>query len=120
MEIQDVPSIITAAHARSVLVALDNTWGAGVLFDAFRHQIDFSVQASTKYIGGHSDLLLGSVTVRDEALYKRTGAAFQHLGMVASPEDCFLTLRGLQALHVRLKGIEESALLFAKFFAWTP
>jgi len=120
MEIQDVPAIITAAHARNVPVALDNTWGAGVLFDAFRHEIDFSVQAITKYVGGHSDLLLGSVTVRDEALYKRIGAAFQHLGMVASPEDCFLALRGLQTLHVRLKAIEESALRVAKWLAGRP
>jgi cystathionine beta-lyase len=120
MEIQDVPAIIAAAHARSVPVALDNTWGAGVLFDAFRHGIDFSVQAITKYIGGHSDLLLGSVTVRDEALYKRIGAASQQLGMVASPEDCFLALRGLQTLHVRLKAIEESALQVAKWLAGRP
>ena len=117
MEIQDVPAIIAAAHARGVPVALDNTWGAGVLFDGFRHEIDFSAQAITKYIGGHSDLLLGSVTVRDEALYKRIGGAFQQLGMVASPEDCFLALRGLQTLHVRLKAIEESALLVAR---WLP
>jgi cysteine-S-conjugate beta-lyase len=120
MEIQDVPAIVAAAHARNVLVALDNTWGAGVLFDAFRHEIDFSVQAITKYIGGHSDLLLGSVTVRDEALYKRTGAVFQHLGMVASPEDCYLALRGFQTLHVRLKAIENSALRVAKWLAGRP
>ena len=120
MEIQDVPAIIAAAHARGVPVALDNTWGAGVLFDGFRHEIDFSAQAITKYIGGHSDLLLGSVTVRDEALYKRIGGAFQQLGMVASPEDCFLALRGLQTLHVRLKAIEESALLVARWLAGRP
>ena len=120
MEIQDVPAIIAAAHARSVLVALDNTWGAGVLFDAFRHKVDLSVQAITKYIGGHSDLLLGSVTVRDEPLYQRIGTAFQHLGMVPSPEDCFLALRGMQTLHVRLKAIEESALRVAKWLAGRP
>jgi cystathionine beta-lyase len=69
MEVQDVPAIVEAAHQRGVLVALDNTWAAGVLFDAFAHDVDISAQALTKYIGGHSDLLLGSVTVRDKKLY---------------------------------------------------
>jgi len=117
MEVQDVPALVEAAHRRGVLVALDNTWAAGVLFDAFGHGVDFSVQAITKYIGGHSDLLLGSVTVRDEALYQRLGPILQHLGMVVSPDDCSLALRGLQTLHVRLKAIEESALGVASWLA---
>ena len=120
MEIQDVPSIAEAAHARHVTVALDNTWAAGVLFDAFGHGVDISVQALTKYIGGHSDLLLGSVTVSNEALYQRLGAMHQHLGMGASPDDCALALRGLQTLHVRLKAIEQSALKVAAWFAARP
>lgn len=120
MEVQDVPAIVEAAHRRGVLVALDNTWAAGVLFDAFGHGVDFSVQAVTKYIGGHSDLLLGSVTVREEALYQRLGPNLQHLGMVASPDDCSLALRGLQTLHVRLKAIEESALRVASWLAGRP
>ena len=120
MEVQDVPAVVDAAHARGVLVALDNTWAAGVLFEGFRHGVDLSVQALTKYIGGHSDLLLGSVTVRDDALYKRIGPVLQHLGMVASPDDCSLALRGLQTLHVRLKAIEESALRVATWLAGRP
>lgn len=120
MEVQDVPAVVDAAHARGVLVALDNTWAAGVLFEGFRHGVDLSVQALTKYIGGHSDLLLGSVTVRDDALYRRIGSVLQHLGMVASPDDCSLALRGLQTLHVRLKAIEESALRVATWLAGRP
>jgi cystathionine beta-lyase/cystathionine gamma-synthase len=77
MEVQDVPAIVEAAHQRGVLVALDNTWAAGVLFDAFAHGVDISAQALTKYIGGHSDLLLGSVTVRDKKLYERLGNNLQ-------------------------------------------
>jgi cystathionine beta-lyase len=61
MEVQDVPAIVQAAHARGVAVALDNTYAAGVMFDAFAHGVDVSMQALTKYVGGHSDLLLGSV-----------------------------------------------------------
>jgi len=74
MEVQDVPAIVAAAHAHGVIVAMDNTWAAGLLFNAFEHSVDISVQALTKYIGGHSDLLLGSVTVREPALFERLGA----------------------------------------------
>jgi cystathionine beta-lyase len=102
MEVQDVPAIVAAAHARDVTVVLDNTWSAGILFDAFAHGVDVTMQAITKYIGGHSDLLLGSITVRDEALYQRIGAARQVIGCAVSPDDCSLALRGLQTLGVRL------------------
>ena len=117
MEVQDLPAIVAAAHARNVLVVLDNTWSAGVLLDAFHHGVDITMQAVTKYIGGHSDLLLGSVTVRDSSLYQKFGAAQQNLGLAVSPDDCSLALRGLQTLAVRLSHIEISALTIAKWLA---
>jgi cystathionine beta-lyase len=117
MEVQDVSAIAAAAHARGVVVALDHTWSAGVLFNAFDHGADVAMQALTKYVGGHSDLLLGSVTVRDENLFNRLGAAHQDLGMSASPDDCSLALRGLQTLSVRLKAIEQSALHVASWLS---
>jgi cystathionine beta-lyase len=117
MEVQDVPAIAQAAHARGVTVALDNTWAAGVFFDAFAHGIDVAVQSITKYIGGHSDLLLGSVTVRDDVTYRRIGNVLSHLGSAVSPDDCSLAIRGMQTLHVRLKAIEQSALKVAQWFA---
>jgi cystathionine beta-lyase len=120
MEVQDVPAVVAAAHARDVLVALDNTWAAGVFFDAFGFGVDISVQAITKYVGGHSDLLLGSVSVCDEAVYARLGAVRQHLGLAVSPDECSLALRGLQTLHVRLRAIEQSALRVARWFAARP
>ncbi|MGH9174009.1 MAG: cystathionine beta-lyase [Vicinamibacterales bacterium] len=120
MEVQDVPAIVQAAHARGVIVAIDNTWAAGVLFDAFAHGVDLSVQAITKYLGGHSDVLLGSVTVRDEAMYQRVGSTRNHLGLAVSPDDCSLALRGLQTLHVRLQAIEQSALKVASWLAERP
>ena len=120
MEIQDVPAIAAAARARGVLVAFDNTWGAGVLFDAFAHGVDVTMQAITKYIGGHSDLLLGSITVRDDALYERLGAARQVVGCAVSPDDCSLALRGLQTLAVRLSAVEDSALAIARWLAQRP
>lgn len=115
MEIQDVPAIVAAAHARGVPVALDNTYAAGVYFDAFAHGVDVSMQALTKYIGGHSDLLLGSVSVRDEAGYAQMGPIYRQLGLAVSPDDCSLALRGLQTLAVRLDRLEQSTLDVAKW-----
>jgi cystathionine beta-lyase len=120
MEVQDLPAIVAAAHARNVRVVLDNTWSAGVLLDAFAHGVDVTMQAITKYIGGHSDLLLGSITVRDSALYQRLGAAQQVIGCAVSPDDCSLALRGMKTLAVRLSAIESSALSIARWLSARP
>jgi len=115
MEVQDLPAIVKAAHQQNVKVVLDNTWSAGVLLDAFSHGVDITMQAITKYIGGHSDVLIGSITVRDDGLYQRLGAAQQVMGCGVSPDDCSLALRGLQTLAVRLGAIESSALTIARW-----
>ena len=120
MDIQDVPAITTVARRRGIVTALDNTYSAGVLFDAFSHGIDVTMQALTKYIGGHSDVLLGSVTVREDALYRQLGDVHQLLGMSASPDDCALALRGLQTLAVRLDQLEDSTIQVARFLAEQP
>jgi cysteine-S-conjugate beta-lyase len=120
MEVQDLPAIVKAAHAQNVKVVLDNTWSAGVLLDAFSHGVDVTMQAITKYIGGHSDVLLGSITVRDDGLYQRLGAAQQVMGCGVSPDDCGLALRGLQTLAVRLSAIESSALTIARWLQARP
>jgi cystathionine beta-lyase len=120
MEVQDVPAIVQAAHSKGVPVALDNTYAAGVLFDAFSFGVDVSMQALTKYVGGHSDLLLGSVSVNSEALYKQVGITLRQLGMAVSPDDCSLALRGLQTLAVRLDRLERSTLTVATWLAKRP
>jgi len=117
MEVQDVPAIAAAAHRAGVIVALDNTYAAGVLFDAFAHGVDVSMQALTKYFGGHSDLLLGSVSTRDEACYEALGRARELLGHAVSPDDCSLALRGLQTLGVRLAHLEAATLRVARWLA---
>jgi len=113
MEVQDIPAICSAAHECGVLVAIDNTYGAGILFDAFAAGVDISVQALTKYAGGHSDLLLGSITTRDVKLDQQLREAQRLTGMGASPDDCSLVLRGLKTLDVRLQRMGESALTVA-------
>jgi cystathionine beta-lyase len=120
MEVQDIPAIAAAAHARGVPVAIDNTYAAGVLFDAFGHGADVTMQALTKYVGGHSDLLLGSVSVRDASHYKAIGQTHDLLGLAASPDDCSLALRGLQTLGVRLAQLEVSTLAVARWLAARP
>ena len=117
MEVQYVPAIVAAAHSRNVSVALDNTYAAGVLFDAFAHKVDVSIQALTKYVGGHSDLLLGSVSTRDAKAYDALGSIYRQLGLAVSPDDCSLALRGLQTLAVRLDYLETSTLKVAQWLA---
>lgn len=120
MEIQDVPAIVNAAHAKGVAVALDNTYAAGIMFDAFAHGMDVSMQALTKYVGGHSDLLLGSVSARNDAAYGRLGPIYQQLGLAVSPDDCSLAIRGLQTLAVRLEALEKATLQVAHWLADYP
>ena len=117
MEVQDISTICQVAHEAGAMVVLDNTWAAGVLFDAFAHGIDITMQALTKYVGGHSDLLLGSVTAREKQVFERLGAAQQLLGLAVSPDDASLALRGLKTMAVRLKAIEQSALELARWLA---
>jgi cysteine-S-conjugate beta-lyase len=120
MEVEDVPAIVAEAHRAGALVALDNTWAAGVYFDAFAHGIDVTMQALTKYIAGHSDVLLGSVTVRDEKLHQRMGETHNLLGYSVSADECSLALRGMKTLAVRLQAIEKTALAIAGWLAARP
>ncbi|HEX7821958.1 MAG TPA: cystathionine beta-lyase [Sphingobium sp.] len=120
MEIQDVPSIVRLAHERNIIVALDNTYAAGVLFDAFAAGVDLSMQALTKYVSGHSDVFLASLSVANDSLYQQIGRTLARFGMAVSPDDCSLALRGMQTLAVRLDAIERSALTVARFLADRP
>ena len=120
MEVQDVPAIAEQVHKQDALVVLDNTWSSGVYFDAFANGVDVTMQALTKYIGGHSDLLLGSITVRDPAIHKKLGETYQVLGCAPSPDDCSLALRGMKTLAVRLKAVENSALALAQWIQQRP
>jgi len=115
-EVQDVPALAAAAHARGAAVLMDNTWGFAH-FDPFAHGVDVSIQALTKYAGGHSDILLGSATVADDAHWERVRDAALIMGQYASPDDCWLALRGLRTLMVRLERQMASGLEVARWFA---
>lgn len=120
MEVQDIPAIAAAAHARGALVALDNTYAAGVLFDAFGHGADIAVQALTKYPAGHADLLLGSASARDPELADKLASTRFHMGIGVSPADCSLALRGLMTFDLRLKHVERAALDVARWLKDRP
>lgn len=118
-EIQDIPAIVTAAHARGCLVATDNTWASPLYFKPFEHGVDISVQAATKYIGGHSDLMMGVVTTT-EAVHERLWRALMEVATVAAPDDCYLALRGLRTLAARLERHQASALHLAAWLRGRP
>ena len=118
-EVQDVPMLARVAHARGAKVLMDNTWGLH-FFQPFRHGVDVSIQALTKYGGGHSDILLGSVTTNSDEDWERVRAAALALGQYASPDDCWLCLRGARTLGVRLEKQMASGIRVAEWFREQP
>ena len=119
-EVQDVPAIAAAARARGALVLLDNTWATPLHFRAFEHGVDVEIQALTKFVGGHSDLLLGAVTTRTEELYRVVRDGASTFGDCPAPDVCYEALRGLRTLAVRLRHHEASALRVAEWLARRP
>lgn len=118
-EIQDIPAIARAAHARGAKVMMDNTWGIHH-FQPFEKGVDVSIQALTKYVGGHSDILLGSVTVNSEEDWRVLRAAASQLGQYASPDDCWLALRGVRTMATRLQRQAASGLEVARWLSGRP
>src|ERR1700730_2927368 len=113
-EIQDVPAIAAAAHARGATVLMDNTWASPLYFRAFEKGVDLSIQAATKYIGGHSDLMLGTVSA-NKATWEHLSDAVHLIGLCVGPDDIYLGLRGLRTLGVRLAQHHQSALKVARW-----
>lgn len=118
-EVQDIPAITAAAKQRGVITMLDNTWASPLCFQPFQHGIDISIQALTKYVGGHSDLLMGAVICK-ETHYKKLFNTSRWLGNAVSPSDCALALRGLRTLAARLEQHETSALALANWLKDRP
>ena len=115
MEVPDLPAICKAAHARGVLVALDNTWSAGLALRGFDLGVDIIMQALTKYQSGGSDVLMGALITRERALNDRLALAHMRLGMGVSPDDTYLVLRGLPSMKLRFEAHDTSA---RKVAAW--
>ena len=118
-EVQDIPAIAAAAHARGCLVVMDNTWASPLFFKPFAHGVDISIQAGTKYVGGHSDLMLGLITC-NEAVHERVRRGVHELATAAAPDDCYLALRGLRTLAARLERHQASGLKLAAWLQGRP
>ncbi len=118
-EVQDIPMLSRVAHAAGIKLFMDNTWGIQN-FQPFTHGVDVSIQALTKYAGGHSDIILGAVTVNSDEDWRWLRIGALELGSYASPDDCWLALRGLRTLNLRLKAQGEAALHLAHWFAARP
>ena len=112
--VQDIPAIAEVAHGRGALVITDNSWATPFGFRSFDHGVDVSVHAATKYIGGHSDVLLGLI-LANEATLSALRRIWTDMGVTASPDDCFLALRGLRTLPLRLTRHVASAMTIAKW-----
>ena len=116
MEVQDVPAIAAIAHKHNCVVMLDNTWAAGINFQPFDYGVDISIQAATKYIVGHSDVMLGTATATEEYWPQLRENSYL-MGQCTSPDDLYLALRGIRTLSVRLKQHQKSALKIANWLA---
>ena len=118
-EVQDIPAIAEAAHAAGAVVILDNTWATPLYFKPFAQGTDVSIQAATKYIGGHADIMLGSIAMNEKTLGV-VAKTHEDLGLCVGPDDVYLGLRGLRSLGVRLARHQQSALEIARWLAERP
>jgi cysteine-S-conjugate beta-lyase len=119
MEVQDIPAIAEEARRAGAVCIVDNTWGAGHYFKAFEHGADVSVQAATKYIVGHSDAMLGTVTC-NAATWERFKDTYETMGLFAGPDDMYLGLRGLRTMDVRLERHMKNAIVVAEWLRTRP
>jgi cystathionine beta-lyase len=118
-EMQDVPAISAAAHERGALVVADNTWATPLYFRPLAHGADISLMAGTKYLGGHSDVNLGTVAANERA-WPRLKETHGTLGLAVGPDDIYLALRGMRTLGVRLERQMKSGLEVASWLAGRP
>lgn len=118
-EMQDIPAIAAAAHAGGALVLMDNTWATPLLYRPLQHGADMSIQAGTKYISGHADVMIGTISA-NEAAWPALRDTHGAMGLTAGPDDIFLALRGLRTMGVRLKQHHESGLAVARWLQRRP
>jgi cystathionine beta-lyase len=118
-EIQDVPAIAEVAHAHGACVLMDNTWATPLFFAPHAHGVDMAIEAGTKYLSGHSDLLIGLVSA-NEAWFRRLHRTVDQMAIPPGPEDVFLALRGLRTMELRLREAERQGLELARWLQRRP
>ncbi|MEG9861351.1 MAG: cystathionine beta-lyase [Parvularculales bacterium] len=118
-DIQDVPAIADSAHKAELWVLMDNSWASPLFFQPLHHEVDISIQALTKYVSGHADVMLGSIATNERA-WTPVDNTHQALGLTAGPDDIYMALRGMRTLGVRLPRHQESALTVARWLEARP
>jgi cystathionine beta-lyase len=118
-EMQDIPAIAAAAHAKGAVVLMDNTWATPIYFNALTKGVDLSIQSGTKYIGGHSDLMFGAVSANEATCRQLKDTVFT-MGLCVGPDDMYLALRGLRTMGVRLASHYAAGLKIARWLAARP
>jgi cystathionine beta-lyase len=118
-EIQDVPAICKIAKKHNIVTILDNSWASGIYFKPFEYGVDISVMALTKYINGHSDIMMGSITIQEKH-FRVMYEAFRYMAVTASPYSCYMVQRGLRTVKLRMDQCFKSALEMAKWLESRP
>ena len=119
-EIQDIPAIVNVAHKHDIKVMIDNTWSAGYYFKPFDHDVDISIQATTKYQAGHADVILGHIIAQTEQDWLKLKITTGALGQAVSPDVCYLALRGVRTLSVRIEEHQKNAIEVANWLNKRP
>lgn len=120
MEMQDIDTIVSIAKKYNIKTMIDNTWASPLYYKPLDHGINFSIEAATKMFSGHSDILMGSVSLNDQEDYSILRETQSILGQNTSPEDCFLVLRGLDTFEIRMQQQSINTLKVAKWLAQQP
>ncbi|MEZ5788539.1 MAG: cystathionine beta-lyase [Xanthobacteraceae bacterium] len=118
-EMQDIPAISAVARAHGARVLMDNTWGTSLFFRPLAHGVDLAIQSGTKYVGGHSDLMFGSVAANAETVRPLKETVFT-MGLCVGPDDMYLALRGLRTMSARLAVHQQSGLAVARWLEQRP
>jgi cystathionine beta-lyase len=119
-EIQDIPAIVNVAHKHDIKVMIDNTWSAGYYFKPFDHDVDISIQATTKYQAGHADVILGHIIAQTEQDWLKLKITTGTLGQAVAPDVCYLALRGVRTLSVRIEEHQKNAIEVANWLNKRP
>jgi cystathionine beta-lyase len=119
-EIQDIPAICEVARNAGLITLMDNTWATSLYFDAFAHGADISIQAGTKYLSGHADVMMGMVSAQDSIHLQQVRELAFDMGLLAAPDDCYLILRGIRTLELRLEKHHANALKLARWLQDVP
>ncbi|MDA7705494.1 cystathionine beta-lyase [Rickettsiales bacterium] len=119
-EIADVKAITEITKKYNIKSILDNSWSSGIYYKAFENNIDISILAATKYINGHSDVMIGAIIAKNQEDYNKIHATYRTLGTAVAPFSAFLTLRGMRTLKVRMDQSQKSALEIAKWLETLP